>query len=146
MVNSIPLAVRSPTKVEPTNPKTDESARRGFYGTCLVLSELVRWPKPAYDAFLGYGNMPDWDLWVQNPANDKSAVVNVKTCTGGRYPELWLGSNWERRKRWVGDERFYVLADIRKHIQDGSKPDFYVLPSRTVIDTVEKADRAWTAK
>jgi len=149
MVNSTICSSSRRAIMETKNRRNGENAKRGFYGTCLVLSELVKWPKPAYEASLAYGNNPDWDLFVSNPVNDRGRKVQVKTCGGGNFPEWRIAggnSSWERRKRWVGDERFYALVDIRKHSQDGSKPDFYVLPSRTVVEHVEKADKAWMAK
>jgi hypothetical protein len=107
----------------------------GISGEYFVAAELTR---RGYVASITLRNTAGIDILAANLTGSKSVSIQVKTRQGLR-PVWTLGVKNETQR---SDNLFYVLV-ILKPAEQGMLPEFYVVPSAVVANTITRSHRKW---
>jgi hypothetical protein len=110
-----------------------ESQLVGVAGEYLVAGELTL---RGYLASITLRNSKGIDIIASNSDASKSISIQVKTNSDG-------GNSWILNKKSEGyysDSHFYVFVAIK---EIGSRPSFFIVPSKVVAETITKGHSQW---
>lgn len=116
--------------VSPRLPK----ALTGVADEYFVAGELSR---RGYIASITLRNTRGIDILVSNADATRQVAIQVKTSQGNR-PE-WVLS--EKAESFYADNLFYVFVNLKSSSEE--RPDFYIVPSKSVADFVKNEHRSW---
>ena len=104
----------------------------GVAGAYFAAGELTR---QGYIASLTLRNTKGIDVLVSNESASRSVGIQVKTNQGSA--KIWLMH--EKAENYHADNLFYVFVNLN----NGGKPDFFVVPSKVVADYITKSHQRW---
>lgn len=110
-----------------------ESQLVGVAGEYLVAGELTL---RGYLASITLRNSKGIDIIASNSDASKSISIQVKTNSDG-------GNSWILNKKsesYYSDSHFYVFVAIK---EIGSRPSFFIVPSKVVADTITEGHSQW---
>ncbi len=108
------------------------SVLSGVAGEYLVAGELSR---RGYIASITLRNSRGVDILVTNKKATRTAAIQVKT----HYNK---GTAWvlnEKAEKYHAPKLFYAFVSLNF----GAPPDFYIVPSKVVAETIKKHNRKW---
>lgn len=105
----------------------------GIAGEYFVAGELSR---RGYIAFITLRNTWGIDILVSNATATRQVAIQVKTNQGSR-PE-WVMNKKDETFR--NDNLFYVFVNLKSPEE---RPDFYIVPSNVVADSIYNDHRKW---
>lgn len=108
----------------------------GVAGEYFVAGELSRL---GYIASITLRNAKGIDILVSNSTATRQVGIQVKTNQGSK-PEWVLN---EKAESFYADNLFYVFVNLKG---ERERPDFYVVPSKTVADYVRSSHQQWLRK
>ncbi len=108
----------------------------GVSGEYFVAAELSR---QGYVASLTLRNTRGMDVLVTNSDASRSVGIQVKTNRGGK--KIWVLN--EKAETYYSDSLFYVFVNLKGPKE---RPEYHVVPSKTVADFLAKDHRDWLAR
>lgn len=108
------------------------SVLSGVAGEYLCAGELSR---RGYIASITLRNSRGVDILATNEDASRSVAIQVKTSYNG-------STNWvlgQKADEYYADNLFYIFVNLNY----GEAPDYYIVPSKTVADTVRKHYQEW---
>ena len=108
----------------------------GIAGTYYVAAELS---KRGYVALVTIKNTSGIDLLVSSEDSFNSIGIQVKTNQNDEN-QRWILS--KKNEDLQGANLIYVFVNLK---QDNSRPDFYIVPSEIVANTVKESHSTWLA-
>jgi len=108
------------------------SVLSGVAGEYLVAAELTR---QGYIASITLRNTKGVDVLVSNEKATKTVGIQVKTNQDST--KWWLLG--KKAEDYFADNLFYVFCNLN----NGSKPDFFVVPSKIVAKFVRENHQRW---
>ena len=108
------------------------SGLSGVAGEYLCAGELSR---KGYIATLTLKNSKGVDILVTNAEASKTAAIQVKTSYGNSTK--WILSH--NAEDFYKDNLFYVFVNLNF----GNPPDYFIVPSKVVADTVKEYYKVW---
>jgi len=105
----------------------------GVSGEYFVAGELSR---RGYIASITLRNTKGIDVLVSNGSATHSVGLQVKTNHGER--RAWLLN--KKAEDYFSKNLFYVFVNLKN---DTSRPDYYIVPSKVVVDHVKKGHAKW---
>jgi len=108
------------------------SIQSGVAGEYLCAGELSR---RGYIASITLRNTRGVDILATNAEASKTAAIQVKTSYG-------KSTNWvlgQKAEEYYADNLFYIFVNLNF----GEAPDYYVVPSKTVAQTIKKHYKTW---
>jgi len=106
----------------------------GIAGTYYVAAELS---KRGFVALVTMKNTSGIDLLVSSEESFKSIGIQVKTNQSD-YRQGWVLS--QKNENLKNENLIYVFVNLKS---DNSRPDFYIVPSKFVGETIENGHREW---
>jgi hypothetical protein len=106
----------------------------GIAGTYYVAAELSR---QGYVALVTIKNTSAIDLIVSSQGNFNSVGIQVKTSQISKN-QGWILS--KKNEELISDNIIYVFVHLKN---DNSMPDFHVVTSTIVADTITKRHKNW---
>lgn len=106
-------------------------------GIAGVYSAAAELSKQGYIASMTLRNTKGIDIMVANEDATKTVGVQVKTNQGGS--DWWLLT--DKAEDYFANNLFYVFVNLN----NGEKPDFFVVPSKIVALYVKKYHKEWLA-
>ncbi len=106
-------------------------------GIAGVYSAAAELSKQGYIASMTLRNTKGIDIMVANEDATKTVGVQVKTNQGGS--DWWLLT--DKAEGYFANNLFYVFVNLN----NGEKPDFFVVPSKIVASYVKKYHKEWLA-
>ena len=110
-----------------------ETTLVGVAGEYFVAAELSL---RGYLASVTLRNSRGIDIIASNSDANKSVSIQVKTNKGGG--PSWMFS--KKSETFFAKNHFYVLVTLKK---DGSRPDFYIVPSKIVAEDITSSHQMW---
>jgi len=114
------------------------NALTGIAGAYFVAAELSQ---RGYIATVTSRNTEGIDVLASSLDGSKTVSIQVKTSAAKhreRFSRSWILSR--KHEGIFSDNLFYVFVDLHEGNQ---KPDFYVVPSKTVADYIRTTHRDW---
>ena len=108
------------------------SGQSGVAGEYLCAGELSR---RGYIATLTLKNSKGVDVLVSNADASKTVVIQVKTSYGNSTK--WVLGH--KSEDFYKDNLFYVFVNLNF----GNSPDYFIVPSKVVADTIKKYYKDW---
>ncbi len=105
----------------------------GVLGEYFVAAELSR---RGFIASISLRNTRGIDILVTNQDSSRSLTIQCKTSQ--KKDKSWLLS--EKSETFIAENHFYVFVSLGSLDE---KPDFYVVPSKIVAETIFKSHRDW---
>jgi Holliday junction resolvase-like predicted endonuclease len=109
----------------------------GRSGEYLAASELCR---RGYNATLTMTNAEAVDILAANKDGDRVVSIQVKTNQNSK--NYWLLG--EKNEKLTSKQLFYVFINMNNNTEQ--KPEFYIVPSKIVAETIIKGDKEFKAK
>lgn len=106
----------------------------GIAGTYYVAAELSR---QGYVALVTIKNTSAIDLIVSSQENFSSVGIQIKTSQISKN-QGWILSS--KNEDLISENIFYVLVHLKN---DNSMPDFHIVPSNIVAETIAKGHKKW---
>jgi hypothetical protein len=104
----------------------------GVAGEYLVAGELSR---RGYIASITLRNTKGVDILASNADASKTVGIQVKTNQGKQ--KFWLLN--QKAETYHADNLFYVFVNLN----NGSAPDYFIVPSKKVADFARKYHQEW---
>ncbi len=105
----------------------------GVAGEYFVAAELSR---RGYVASITLRNTKGVDILASNQEATRQVAIQVKTNRRDK-PEWMLGAKAES---YHADNLFYVFVNLKG---DRLRPDFYIVPSKVVAESIHSGHKAW---
>jgi hypothetical protein len=105
----------------------------GVSGEYFVAAELSR---RGYICSVTLKNTKGIDILVTNESATRTIGIQVKTNQNDRW--AWVLNN--KAEEFYADDLFYVFVNL---IGIGQLPEYYIVPSKIVADTVKTGYQAW---
>jgi len=118
--------------------KNKSKALTGIAGAHFVAAELSQ---RGYIATVTSRNTEGIDILASNLDGSKSVSIQVKT-SGAKHRKSFLRS-WmlsKKHENIFSDNMFYVFVNLNP---DDKKPDFYIVPSKTVAHYISSKHKTW---
>lgn len=105
----------------------------GVSGEYFVVAELTR---QGYVASLTSKNTKAIDILASSKDGKRCVSIQVKTCSNNKLNTWKLNDKVEN----INSENiFYVFVNLN----EGNPPDYFIVPSRNVAETVKNTHREW---
>jgi len=108
------------------------SGQSGVAGEYLCAGELSR---RGYLATLTLKNSKGVDVLVSNADASKTVAIQVKTSYGNSTK--WILA--QKIEEFDKPNLFYVFVNLNF----GNPPDYFIVPSHVVVDSIKKYHKAW---
>jgi hypothetical protein len=105
----------------------------GVSGEYFVAAELSR---RGYISSVTLKNTKGIDILVTNESATKTIGIQVKTNQNGR--RAWVLNR--KAEEFYADDLFYVFVNL---VGIGHLPEYYIVPSKAVADSVKMGHKAW---
>lgn len=105
----------------------------GVSGEYFVAAELSR---RGYISSVTLKNTKGIDILVTNESATKTIGIQVKTNQNDR--RAWVLNR--KAEEFYADDLFYVFVNL---VGIGQLPEYYIVPSKVVAETVREGHRAW---
>ena len=83
-------------------------------------------------------NAQGTDILVASADGLRSISIQVKTSSWKYAMKKWRTN--KKAEKNISNRFFYVFVDLK---EDGSRPDFYVVPSKDVASYIQKSNYSW---
>jgi len=104
----------------------------GVAGEYLVAGELSR---RGYIASITLRNSKGVDILASNENASKTVGIQVKT--NQRTEKGWLLN--KKAEHYVSSNLFYILVNLN----NGTKPDFFIVPSKVIATQIKIGHKKW---
>ena len=105
----------------------------GNCGEYFVAAELER---RGFTVAVPMSNTPNFDILAVNRSDsNKQYLIQVKTQSSKK-------AEWKlnvKNEKLIGDNIVYVFVVLNEY----DSPDYYIVPSKTVAETISKGHREW---
>ena len=105
----------------------------GVAGEYFVAAELTR---RGWIASISLRNTRGIDILVTN--QDASSSVTIQCKTSQNKDKVWVLN--EKSETFFSDNHFYVFVSLGNLSE---RPNYYIVPSKTVADRVRESHRLW---
>lgn len=107
----------------------------GNAGEHYVAAELSR---RGFIVAMTPSNTEAFDIFAKNPRNNERYDIQVKTTV-------------KKKKKWPLNKKNELIRDknsiyVFVHLLDGEEPQYHIVSSRIVANTIEKEHKEWLAK
>jgi len=113
-------------------PNKIKSNLSGVAGEYFVAGELSR---RGYIASITLRNSKGVDILATNETASKSVGIQVKTNQG--HLKFWVLHR--KAEKYYSKNLFYILVNLN----DGGIPDFHIVPSKIVANSISQGHRKW---
>lgn len=113
-----------------------ESTLTGVAGEYFVAAELTL---RKYVAAITLRNSRGIDIIASSADGSRSLSIQVKSSSGGA-PSWLLGASAER---FFSASHYYFFVVLKTL---GDRPDFHIVPSKVVADSVSESHRTWLSQ
>ena len=104
-------------------------------GIAGVYSAAAELSKQGYIASMTLRNTKGIDIMVANEDATKTVGVQVKTNQGSS--DWWMLS--DKAEDYFAENLFYIFVNLN----NGNKPDFFIVPSKIMAIAVKESHRKW---
>jgi len=118
---------------EKVQPEKISGILAGVSGEYFVAAELSR---RGYISSVTLKNTKGIDILVTNESATKTIGIQVKTNQNDR--KAWVLNS--KAEEFYSDDLFYVFVNL---VAVGKLPEYYIVPSKIVADTVKAGHKAW---
>ena len=108
----------------------------GISGEYFVAAELSR---RGFMASITLRNNDSIDIHASKLSNNKIFAIQVKTNQSGK-PSWILNGKAESNQK---ENFFYIFVSLKG---ESERPDYFIVPSKTVAETVKNGHASWLAK